>query len=195
MCRKPGVGCDWWVLSRTGWVVRVWVCAVWNRTLGCSSSLTQISSKAVASPGQLRVLQPPQDHYSLFGSQALLCGIELLTGFRLLHKRKCGVSVCNLQSWWMILVTLSFSGFSILYIQSFVYTVYDELAGQRQGPGSSGKSAASCPSDITTTEANTGEPLKHFRDVQIQVCFWYPIWFFKIISLANTNTKPIFSKH
>lgn len=49
--------------------------------------------------------------------------------------------------------------FSILYIQSFVYTVYDELAGQRKGPGSSGKSAASCHSHIPTTEANTGEPL------------------------------------
>lgn len=49
--------------------------------------------------------------------------------------------------------------FSILYIQSFVYTVYDELAGRRQGPEPSGKSAASFRSHITTTETNTGEPL------------------------------------
>lgn len=50
--------------------------------------------------------------------------------------------------------------FSILYIQSFVYTVYDELAGQRQGPGPSGKSAACCHSHIATTETDTGEPLQ-----------------------------------
>lgn len=59
---------------------------------------------------------------------------------------------------------MSFAGFfSILYIQSFVYTVYDELAGQRQGPGPSGKSAASCHSNITTTEANPGELLNHLK--------------------------------
>lgn len=52
---------------------------------------------------------------------------------------------------------VSFADFSILYIQSFVYTVYDELAGQRQGPGPSGKSDTCRHSHIATTETDTGE--------------------------------------
>lgn len=65
----------------------------------------------------------------------------------------------GLCSFSYMIFTFMFAGFSILYIQSFVYTVYDELAGGRQGPGSSGKNAASCHSHAATTEANTGEHL------------------------------------
>ena len=51
----------------------------------------------------------------------------------------------------------SFADFSILYIHSFVYTVYDELAGRRQGPGPSGEDAAHRHTLLPTTETDTGE--------------------------------------
>lgn len=44
--------------------------------------------------------------------------------------------------------------FSILYIHSFVYTVYDDLAGRR--PGHSGESAAHVHTDHTATETASG---------------------------------------
>lgn len=70
--------------------------------------------------------------------------------------------ICGLKNCWLIshifqYIWVSFADFSILYIQSFVYTVYDELTGQRQGPGPSGKSITCCHSHITTTETDTGE--------------------------------------
>lgn len=70
--------------------------------------------------------------------------------------------ICGLKNYWLISQILqyfwfSFADFSILYIQSFVYTVYDELTGQRQGPGPSGKSITCCHSHITTTKTDTGE--------------------------------------
>lgn len=65
---------------------------------------------------------------------------------------------------------ISFADFSILYIQSFVYTVYDELAGQRQGPGPSGKGVSSCYSHISTTETDTGERPQPAAGSQKSIC-------------------------
>lgn len=62
--------------------------------------------------------------------------------------------------------------FSILYIQSFVYTVYDEFTGQRQGPapGPSWKRAACSHSRFTATETDAGEQLQPHE-------YWYNIFF------------------
>lgn len=51
-----------------------------------------------------------------------------------------------------------FSDFSILYIHSFVYTVYDDLTGRRPSPGHSGESAAHIHTDHTATETASGTP-------------------------------------
>lgn len=75
---------------------------------------------------------------------------------------------CWFKNCWLISLILPFffADFSILYIQSFVYTVYDELAGQRKGPGPSGKSTACCHSHIATTETDTGEPPRPHEHVE-----------------------------
>lgn len=76
------------------------------------------------------------------------------------------VTISNFFSFALI----SFADFSILYIQSFVYTVYDELAGQRQGPGPSGKGVSSCYSHISTTETDTGEQPQLAAGTQKSIC-------------------------
>lgn len=54
-----------------------------------------------------------------------------------------------------------FRFFLILYIHSFLYTVYNELAVWAQDPGPSGKGAAHCCSFISTTETNTGKTVSY----------------------------------
>lgn len=50
-----------------------------------------------------------------------------------------------------------FTEFSILYIHSFVYTVYDDITGQRTCPGHSGESAAHEHARHTATETASGK--------------------------------------